>query len=106
MPEAKTIDADKAAQEQAGRTLASGDIPHIYFNEFQSFAGISDFASIVRINERPIAVLHTSASVAKSFALQLLALVNWYENKTQQAVLTLDEAKQRMDGPLKVIPPQ
>jgi hypothetical protein len=88
--------ATKLRNEAATNAISSPDIPHIYFNEFASFYGSSDAVSVLSTNERFVAVLHMSVPVAKSFGMQLLAIVNLFEQKTRQEVLTLEEANSRI----------
>ena len=99
-------DADEAAnaaleeaRSKALKILASAEVQHVYFNEFQSLSGKTDASCILGVNDRPVAVLHMSVAVAKSLALELLGLVNWYEKNTAQSVLTLADITQLIDSP-------
>jgi hypothetical protein len=86
-------EAAKAAyQQRLVSAMSAGDVPHTYFNEFQSYGGVSDMVSVLAVNERVVGVLHMSASVAKTFAIQLLSVVNQYEAAIKSPVLTLDQA--------------
>jgi hypothetical protein len=91
---------DPSAKLEASKNAVTNpDIPHIYLNEFASFSGLSDFVTVLGVNDRFVAVLHMSAPVAKSLGAQLLSLVTRFEQQTQQSVLSLDEANSRMHAP-------
>jgi hypothetical protein len=91
--------AAQANQQRYNKALTSGDVPHIYFNEFQAFGGASDLAAALGVNERVACVLHMSAPVAKSLALNLLSIVNQFETATAQTVLTLEQTSQMINAP-------
>jgi hypothetical protein len=108
MTDVSATDAAQAAalaiQQRYTKALSDGNLQHIYFNEFQTFGGASDVVTALGVNERIVAVLHMSAPVAKTLAINLMSIVNQFEAATKTTVLTLDQTLPMVMGQFQETP--
>lgn len=77
-------------QKRIENALAS-DVPHLYFNSFLNALGTSDMLLILERHGRPVAVLNTSYTVAKTLAHKLGQLIVDLEKKTGNTIMTTDD---------------
>jgi len=83
-------------QEKAMRTLIEGalekeEIPRIYFNGFISALGSGDVLIVLQQYNRPVAVLSSSYTVAKTLAEKLGLAISDFEETCDQVVMTTED---------------
>jgi len=79
------------AQLQAGSDLPSDR--KFYFNGYTIAMTPTDIEIVLQLNNKPVATLNTSLTIAKMLAIVIDGFVKDYESKTGQRILTLDELK-------------
>jgi len=89
-------DANEDLQQQLQSALESDDLPGVYFNSFINTLANGDVAIVLKRNNRPIAVLNASYTVAKSFGLKLTELIQILETKTDHVIMTTDDINAAM----------
>ena len=89
------VDSDPLG-EQIRKAFLDKDLPNIYFNGFTSMIGSGDMTFILTRNERPIATLNMSYTVAKTFVHKLNDLIVTLENATKNTIMTVDVIKESM----------
>lgn len=67
------------------------EAPTYYANGFINGLGMADAYIVLQTNDRSVAVVNMSLSMAKTIANNLLVMVQSFEQQTGQKVLTLDE---------------
>jgi len=75
----------------APTTWAQGPMPMLTFNSFAHGFSATEITSIIAFSTQPLAMLVMPPSVAKTFAKQLLELVEAYEKQTGITVSTIPE---------------
>ncbi len=73
---------------------AFAEAPFLYANGFVNGLGLTDAYIVLQANARPVAVVNLSMSVAKTLGQNLLAMIESYEQHTNQTVPTVDELQQ------------
>ena len=63
----------------------------IYFNGFASTIGQGDTSIVLMEDNKPVALLHMSHTIAKTLSLKLAEIINTLESKTGRQVLTTDD---------------
>lgn len=82
---------DQKIQERVSEALKA-DIPQIYFNTSVHVLNISDVMIILERNQKPVAILNTSWSQAKSLVEKLNELLQGFE-RAGVPIKTHDEIK-------------
>jgi hypothetical protein len=95
MPEQAEIMNLRQQQLVAGMDLPADR--KLYFNGCVVTISTADCAIVLQFQNQPVALLSTSLVIAKSLAGQLSGLIQQYEEKTGQVVLTVDEIQARME---------
>ncbi len=85
--------------ERMKAALEAPDVPHIYFNGFVNALGTGDIIVVLEQNNKPVAKLNMSYTVAKTFAAKLGATVAQLEEATNRRMLTTDEIEKAMTSP-------
>jgi len=67
------------------------DVETLYFNGFINARGPSDVLIVLMRNNKHIALLNTSYTVAKTLAQELEALIEAVEKDTGNTIMTVDE---------------
>jgi hypothetical protein len=83
-------------QLQAGFELPPDK--RFYFNGYAVAWSPTDITIILLLNNQPIATLQTSPTIAKTLTKVMEGLIQDYENRTGQKVLTLDEVTSALSG--------
>lgn len=71
--------------------VRSNDVPHIYFNGFVNSISTGDVLLVLKSNERPVAVLNASYTLAKTLVEKLGELVTALETRTDNTIMTTDD---------------
>lgn len=82
---------------QIQNAILSPLIPKLYANGFVCGQTLSDAFIVLQLNGLPISVLNLSLSSAKSLMNDLEKMVADYEQRTETAILTIAEVKNRME---------
>jgi len=69
------------------------DIPNIYFNGFANTVGSGDVLIVLENNGKPVAVLNTSFTVAKTLVAKLNATLQHLETATKNKIMTTDDVQ-------------
>jgi hypothetical protein len=77
-------------------TWAQMPLPQLAFNSFANNTSATEIISILAFGARPMGMLIMAPSVAKTFALALLEMVETYEKLSGIKVDTLSEITERM----------
>lgn len=85
-----TVPADNIEQ-RIKDALADKEVPHIHFNGFVNSIGTGDVIIVLESNNRPIAILNASYTVAKTLALKLGGLIHHLEEKSNNTIMTTDD---------------
>lgn len=83
-------DKIEIVKEDLIHALGNQDLEEIYFNGFTISLGNADVVIILKRNERPIATLNASYTIAKTLAEKLGNLVAGFETTIDTTVLTTD----------------
>lgn len=83
-----TIDLDKEIAEFEGEPT--------YFNGFACGVGIGDIMIVLKRNNKNVAVLNTSYTVAKTLVAKLNGLIKNLENRASTNILTTDQINEVM----------
>lgn len=78
-------------QDVINQAVNDHEIPKIYFNGFSNSLSNSDILTVLITNGKPTAVINTSLTSAKSFAIKLLELVSILEESSGNTIMTTDE---------------
>ncbi len=81
------------ALEQINEALES-DCPKIYFNGFGSALGTGDVTIVLHQNTKPVAVINTTYTVAKTLSSRLNQLIQSLEKSAKTTILTTDDIKE------------
>ncbi len=87
---------EKDLQERIQKALDNKEIPNIHFNGFVTSLGTGDVLIVLERNGRPIALLNTSYTTAKSLVEKLGGLITVLEQKTGNTIMTIDEITAKM----------
>jgi hypothetical protein len=81
-----------SAEERKQRLLNAYETTEqtIYFNGFVNALGIGDVSIILELNNKSVAVLNTSYTVAKTLAEKLGGLIKNLEEASGQEIMTTD----------------
>jgi len=88
----------KVLREQIDRAMADKEIPQIYFNGFIVSSGSADVTVVLQRNNRPVAILNTSYTVAKTLITNLGNLIANFENVTEKPIMTTSEIDEKIKG--------
>lgn len=78
-------------QVEIENALNNKDLPHFYFNGFTNSVGTGDVLIILKRNNKPIAVLNMSYTIAKSLSVKLGETVKALEELTGNTIMTTDD---------------
>lgn len=67
------------------------DLTNVYFNGFTISVGAVDTILVLKLNNKPILLLNTTHSIAKTLAEKLGTVIASYEEGIGNNVLTTDE---------------
>ena len=82
---------DEDLQRRVSEALDNRELPSIYFNGFINYLGSGDVTLVLQRNGNPVAVIHTSHTVAKTLAIKLMDLIASLEADTNNTILTTDD---------------
>lgn len=68
----------------------------LYFNGYTISISPHDFLIILQRNNEPVFTLNTSHTIAKTLGVTIQAMINDFERKTDQTILTLNEVSMRL----------
>lgn len=85
-------------EEMLKAALASDVVPHLYFNGFVNSVSTGDVLIVLKQNERPVVVLNTSYTVAKTLVEKLGELVAGLEDATKNTIMTTDQIESALTG--------
>jgi len=88
----------EAFQRQMRQALEDPEIPRIHFNGFINSMGGGDVLLVLQQNEKPVAVLNASFTVAKTLAKLLGEMIENLETKTGNTIMTTDEIASKLMG--------
>jgi hypothetical protein len=77
-------------------TALESDVEQIYFNSFVSSIGSGDILIVLERHGKPVAILNTSYTVAKTFALKLAQLIGNLEGLTGNTIMTTDDVAAKL----------
>lgn len=86
-------DKDGEARERFERALQDQSVECIYFNGFALNLGTGDLTLVLERNDRPVAVLNASYTVAKTLAGKLNGLISVLESRTGNNIMSVDDVK-------------
>jgi hypothetical protein len=69
----------------------------LYFNGFTISMTPHDFLIILQRNNETVLTLNTSHTIAKTLGIMIEGIVDGFERKTDQSILTLNEVNQRIE---------
>ncbi|TXI71086.1 MAG: hypothetical protein E6Q41_00680 [Cyclobacteriaceae bacterium] len=82
--------ADKLStiDELIQKAVESNEIPKIYFNVFGNGLGNSDIVIVLQSNGKPVAVLNTSFTIAKTLVQKLNDVIGIIEKNSGNTIMT------------------
>jgi hypothetical protein len=95
MEEKKVIAVDIISQ-----AVSDNDVPKYYFNGFTNGVGNSDIVIVLQSNNKPIALLNTSFTIAKTLVKKLNESIQLIEKSSGNVIMTtedLDKAFQKSE---------
>lgn len=84
---------DEQALKKIIEQAVQSDIENVYFNGFTNSIGVGDIIILLQRNGKPVKLLNVSYTVAKTLAIKLLESINFFEDKTNQKMLTTDQVE-------------
>jgi hypothetical protein len=81
---------------QLQQALEDPNIPKIYFNGFINVTGTADIIIVLKQNNRPIALLNTSYTIAKTLVEKLGSTISDLEEHTGNTIMTTDYIQEKM----------
>ena len=93
---ADQINIDELMQQ----ALTSGEVPKIYFNGFANALGNSDVVIVLQSNGKPVAVLNTSFTIAKTLIQKLNDVIGILEKNSGNSIMTtmdIDKALNKIE---------
>lgn len=95
--ESKIVDTQhQILDAQLRQALEDPSIPKMYFNGFINVIGTADIIIVIKQNDRPIALLNTSYTVAKTLVEKLGKTISSLETQTGNTIMTTDYIEMRM----------
>jgi hypothetical protein len=88
----------QAIIDQVKLAINDDSLPQIYFNGFSIATTSGDAILVLKLNEKPIAVLNTSYTLAKTLLVKMGGVLTKYESSTQETILTTDEVQERLEA--------
>ncbi len=88
-------DIEKDIQERFEKAL-NEDIPNIHFNGFLNRIGTGDILIVLERNNKPVAILNASYTVAKTLAQKLGNLIANLEDATGNTIMTTDDIGKKL----------
>ena len=82
---------EKTIDERIESAKTNENIPNIHFNGFISSLGTGDVFIVLENNNKPVAILNASYTVAKTFAAKLNGLIARLEERSGNSIMTTDE---------------
>lgn len=76
---------------QVKAALQDNNLPTFYFNGFSSTLSTGDILIILKRNDKQVAVLNTSYTVAKTLVHKLGGIIAQLEAKTGNTIMTTDD---------------
>lgn len=67
------------------------NVPTFYMNGFNNTASFTDVTTMALWNNKPQALISIPLSLAKSYALNILELIEFVERQSGQKILTMQE---------------
>ena len=86
MPEDK-----KESNKQIQEAIETEDIDKLYFNGFAISIGQGDVLIALHLNGKPIKILNTSFTVAKTLVKKLNGVIEILEEKTEHEIMTTED---------------
>ena len=77
-------------QESILQNMAAENCNSMYFNSFSIAVGTGDVVMTLRLNGKPILVLNTSYTVAKTLGIGLGTVISELENKSATTIMTIE----------------
>ncbi len=96
------MDDTEAFNNQLKESLESPDIQRIYANGFINAVGNGDVVIVLKNNDKPIATLNLSYTVAKTLSKKLGTTISLLEKNTGNSIMTTDQIEKAMtEGDIK-----
>ena len=77
--------------DQLDNALQDDSLPNMYFNGFITSVGSGDILIVLKRHGKPVAVLNTSYTVAKTLAEKLSQAIENLEQKTDTIIMTTED---------------
>ncbi|MFP4502928.1 MAG: hypothetical protein ACLFTT_18190 [Candidatus Hydrogenedentota bacterium] len=88
---------EEKLEQEAIAVTSSEDVPAVYFNGFINSLSNGDVMIILKRNNRPVAVLNASYTVAKSLAQKLSQTIAYLEDATGNPIMTTDTVRSDLE---------
>lgn len=82
------------------QSVNDNEVPKYYFNGFTNGVGNSDIIIVLQSNNKPVAVLNTSFTIAKTLVKKLSESIKTIEETSGNTIMTtedLDEAFKKLE---------
>jgi hypothetical protein len=97
MAEQSQISISQAANEsEILELIEAGHIPEIYFNGFSISLGTGDILLVLNRNNKPVAALQASYTLAKTLAKSLTEIIEELERRTGNDIMTTHHVARRL----------
>lgn len=83
-------------EEQIAQAVKDPELPNYYFNGFSVSGGNADVVFILKVQDRPVAVLRTTYEVAKTLVIKTEPIIHKIEKTIGQTFKTTDEIGEKM----------
>ena len=83
-------------QGQMQSVLEDDAVPQIYFNGFSCATSPGDVTMILARNGKPVALLNSSFTLAKTLATKLSGVMEGFEDVTSNKIMTTDDVTKAM----------
>ncbi len=92
----------KKAEDIILKAVDSTETPKFYANGFNNGLGIGDIVTVLMQNNKPVAVVNLSYTVAKTLAIKLNDLILRLEEDTGNVIMTTDQIEKSLSSKGKV----
>ncbi len=95
-------DQEDAEREQRHKDLQNAlenpEVPSYYFNGFVNSLGNGDITILLKRNERPVAILNASYTMAKTLAEKIGVLIAALEHYSGKTIMTTEHVSSVLKG--------
>lgn len=90
----KSVDFD----DRFSKAFNNEAVPKLYFNGFAARVSAGDIQFVLEHNNKPVAYLNASFSIAKTFARHLGSLMQILEEKTGNTIMTQEDIVKSLEN--------